>query len=59
MERNSGWLPLSTFSCVSFPKVECGYRVFLECVTVDAEIFYTTDGSYPADCNAELLVSTR
>ena len=45
--------------CVSFPKVECGYRVFLECAIVDAEIFYTTDGSYPAECNAKLLVSTR
>jgi len=42
-----------------FPKVECGYQVFLECETVDAEIFYTTDGSYPADCNTELLVSAR
>ena len=59
MERNSGLLPLSTCSCVSFLKVECGYQVFLECPTVDAEIFYTTDGSYPADCNAALLVSTR
>ena len=59
MDRNSGLLLLNTSSCVSFLKVECGYRVFLECATVDAEIFYTTDGSYPADCNAELLVSTR
>ena len=33
--------------------------MLLECLTVDAEIFYTTDGSYPAECNAELLVSTR
>lgn len=43
--------------CVSFPKVKCGYRVLLECATRDAEIFYTVDGSYPVDCNAELLVS--
>ncbi|KAL9960972.1 hypothetical protein ACROYT_G034482 [Oculina patagonica] len=35
--------------------VECGYRVFLECATRDAEIFYSTDGSYPVDCNKELL----
>ena len=59
MEKNSGLLLLSTYFCVSFLKVECGHIVFLECATVDAEIFYTTDGSYPADCNAELLVSTR
>jgi len=50
---------LATSSCFPFSKVECGYQVFLECETVDAEIFYTTDGSYPADCNTELLVSAR
>ena len=59
MDRNSGLLLLNSSFCVSFPKVECGYRVFLECAIVDAEIFYTTDGSYPAECNAKLLVSTR
>lgn len=59
MERISGLLSLSCSSCLFFPKVECGYQVFLECETVDAEIFYTTDGSYPADCNTGLLVSAR
>ena len=33
-----------------------GYRVFLKCDTVDAEIFYSTNGSYPVDCNMEVLV---
>ena len=59
MERNSGLLLLSIYFCVSFLKVECGHGVLLECATEDAEMFYTTDGSSPADCNAELLVSTR
>ena len=30
--------------------------MFLECETRDAEIFYTTNGSYPAECNLELMV---
>ena len=37
-------------------QVESGYRVFLKCDTVDAEIFYSTNGSYPVDCNMVVLV---
>lgn len=40
-------------------QVESGYRVFLKCDTVDAEIFYSTNGSYPVDCNMEVLVERK
>ncbi|XP_068713854.1 uncharacterized protein [Montipora foliosa] len=33
---------------------EKGHRVFLECGTPNAEIYYTVDGSYPMECNPNL-----
>ena len=41
---------------VLFVQVERGYRVRLDCDTLNAEIFYTTNGSYPVDYNTDVLV---
>ena len=37
-------------------QAEKGHRVFLECGTPNAEIYYTVDGSYPMECNPNLKV---
>jgi len=46
---------ISSTTSIDGGKVQKGHRVFLECDTQRAEIFYTLNGSYPGECNRNVM----